>query len=271
MRRAAVAGQFYPADREELNSLIHDIFLHPLGPGRIPALVDDGPRRIKGGVVPHAGYIYSGPVASHFYYDLAIDGYPETFIIIGPNHYGVGSGIATTVEDFITPYGVARNDKELARKLARGIVDIDPTAHVYEHSIEVQLPFLQFFKKEIKIVPITMLLQEYEAAVELGEIIRDEIKGRDVVVIASSDFSHYVPKNVAYANDHLAIDRILNRDVKGLYKTIYKHNITMCGYGPVSAMLIATVGNVKLLKYATSGDVHPMGEVVGYAAIKVEK
>ncbi len=271
MRKAAVAGQFYPSDREELDSLIHNLFVHPLGPGKVPSLVGDGPRRLIGGVVPHAGYIYSGAVASHFYYNLALDGYPETFIIIGPNHYGVGSGVATTLEDFSTPYGVARNDKELTRRIARGIVDIDPTAHIYEHSIEVQIPFLQFFKKEIKIVPITMLLQEYEIAIELGNIIKDEIEGRDVVIIASSDFSHYVPKNVAYANDHLAIDKILKRDVKGLYNTIYKRNITMCGYGAVSAMLTATVGDVKLLKYATSGDVHPMNEVVGYAAIKVER
>ncbi len=273
MRHPAVAGQFYPSTREGLDTLIRDLFLHPLGPGNLPTLVNDGERKIEGGIVPHAGYIYSGPVASHFYHDLALDGYPDVFVIIGPNHYGVGSGIATTFDDFLTPYGVARVDKELAKNIARDIVDIDDEAHRYEHSIEVQIPYLQFFKKEIKIVPITMLIQEMEAAVEVGKIIRESVNslGRDAVIIASSDFSHYVPKNIAYKRDAMAIDRIVKRDIEGFYRTIFENKITICGYGPITAMLTATRGKVELLKYATSGDVQPMDEVVGYASFKVVK
>ena len=273
MRHPAVAGQFYPGTREGLDTLIRDIFMHPLGPGNLPTLVSDGERKIEGGVVPHAGYIYSGPIAAHFYHNLALDGYPEVFIILGPNHYGMGSGIATTFDDFLTPYGVARIDKALAKSIAREIIDIDPVAHTYEHSIEVQIPFLQFFKKEIKIVPIVMLIQEMDAAVEVGKIIREGVDslGRDAVIIASSDFSHYVPKNVAYKRDSMAIDRIVKRDVNGFYRTIYQNNITICGYGPITAMLTATRGKVELLKYATSGDVQPMNEVVGYASMKVVK
>jgi len=271
MRVPAVSGQFYPSERNELDSLIRELYLHPLGPGEIPTLVQDGERRIKGGVVPHAGYIFSGPVAAHFYASLAKDGFPESFIIIGPNHYGVGSPIALSMEDFLTPYGVARIDKELAKSIAKEFVDIDEQAHRYEHSIEVQLPFLQFLKREIKFVPIAMLSQEYEMAVELGKVLRDAIDGKDVVIIASSDFSHYVPKKVAYANDMRAIEKILKGDVKGLYDVIYRYGISMCGYGAVAAMLTATGGRGKLLKYATSGDVQPMNEVVGYAAIKVER
>ncbi len=270
MRYPAVAGQFYPADEKELDVLIRELYLHPLGPGEIPALVQDGPRKIKGGVVPHAGYVFSGPVAAHFYHELAHDGFPESFIIIGPNHYGVGSPIALTMEDFATPYGVARIDRELAKELAKELVDVDSTAHRYEHSIEVQLPFLQFLKREIKFVPITMLSQEYEVAVELGKVIREVTEGRDVVIIASSDFSHYVPRNSAYSRDSMAIEKIIAGDIRGLYDVIYRYNITMCGYGPVAAMLTATRGRGKLLKYATSGDVQPMSDVVGYAAIKVE-
>ncbi len=271
MRRAAVAGQFYPSNDKELEILIRELFLHPLGPGNIPTLSPDGPRKIIGGVVPHAGYIFSGPVAAHFYHALAKDGFPETFIILGPNHYGVGSGIAVATEDFKTPFGVAKIDRELAKEIARDIVDMDNYAHRYEHSIEVQLPFLQFFKRNIKFVPISMLLQEYEVAIEVGRIIRDAIGGRDAVVIASSDFSHYVPKDWAYKHDALAIEKIVEGDIKGLYKVLAEHRITMCGYGPVAAMLEATKGKAKILKYATSGDVQPMGDVVGYAAIKVER
>ncbi len=271
MRPPAVAGQFYPATAEELDSLIPDLFLHPLGPGKLPVFSTDGPRRIEGGIVPHAGYIFSGPVAAHFYAALAEDGYPDTFVILGPNHYGLGSGISISTDDFQTPYGVVRNDKELAKSIAREIIAVDEDSHRYEHSIEVQLPFLQHFRRDISFVPITMLLQEEEIAVEVGKIVRQAIEesGKDVVVIASTDFSHYVPKKKAYKNDALAIERIVNRDISGLYRVIYRHRITMCGYGPVAAMLTATRGSVEILKYATSGDVHPMDDVVGYASFKV--
>ncbi len=271
MRYPAVAGQFYPGERKELQIMLSQLFIHPLGPGEVPSLSPDGPRKIIGGVVPHAGYIFSGPVAAHFYAALAKDGFPDTFIIIGPNHYGIGSGVAVTLEDFITPLGRVQIDRELAKEIAREMVDIDDYAHRYEHSIEVQLPFLQFFKREIKFVPISMLIQEYEIAIELGKIIKDAIEGKDVVVIASSDFSHYLPRQDAYRKDALAIEKILKGDKRGLYDVIAKHNITMCGYGPITAMLTATGGKATLLKYATSGDVQPMQDVVGYAAIKVEK
>jgi len=273
MRAPAVAGQFYPSTEDELNSLFSDLFIHPLGAGRIPQYNPEGERLIEGGIVPHAGYVYSGPIASHFYASLAEDGYPDTFVIIGPNHYAAGSGVATTLEDFSTPYGVARIDRELAKSITKELVAVDELAHKYEHSIEVQLPFLQFFKVDIKIVPITMAIQEQVIAEGLGKIIRDAISesGKDVVVIASTDFSHYVPKKKAYKNDALAIERIVNRDISGLYKVIYRKNITMCGYGPVAAMLTATHGKVELLKYATSGDIQPMEEVVGYASFKVNR
>jgi hypothetical protein len=271
MREQAVAGEFYPLEQDELRRSIELSFLHPLGYGRIPELQNKRGGRILGGVVPHAGYVYSGPVASHFYAELAQDGFPETFIIIGPNHTGIGSMVAITMEDFKTPFGVARIDKDLAKLIHREIVDLDSMAHSYEHSIEVQLPFLQFFKKEIKIVPIVMMAQEYEFAVELAKIIRDAISGRDVVIIASSDFSHYVPRDIAYENDMKGIEKILKGDVKGFYEALRRYNITACGYGPISTMLLATGGRARLLKYATSGDVFKMGEVVGYASIAVER
>jgi len=272
MRQPAVAGQFYSGSKGDLLEQIKDCYLGPLGPGELPKL-GEGPRTIKGLVVPHAGYVYSGQVAAHSYFALAKESLPESFIILGPNHTGMGNPIALTTEDFDTPLGVAKTDKGLAKALLRDIIFDDPMAHRLEHSIEVQLPFLQHLKSEIKFVPISMGMQDYESANEVGKVIASATKGKDVVVIASTDFSHYVPKDYAYEKDRLAIDKILALDPKGLYKVVEKERISMCGYGPVMAMLSAAKLNgakeVKLLKYATSGDVQRMRDVVGYGAISV--
>lgn len=271
MREPAVAGEFYPSEPDELRRSIELAFLHPLGPGRVPSLSERREGRIVGGVVPHAGYMYSGPVAAHFYYELARDGFPETFIIIGPNHTGMGSLVSITMDDFRTPFGIARVDRELAERIHRDVVDIDRDAHAYEHSVEVQLPFLQFFRREIRFVPIVMMAQDYEFAEALARIISEAIDGKDAVIIASSDFSHYVPREVAYGNDIKGIERILAGDVRGFYEALRKYRISACGYGPIATVLLATRGKARLLKYATSGDVFRMEEVVGYASIAVER
>lgn len=271
MREPAVAGQFYPENPDDLKRTIEQSFLHPLGPGKVPLLSEVRLGRIVGGIVPHAGYIYSGPVAAHFYSALAQDGFPETFIIIGPNHTGIGSMVSLYLDDFKTPLGIVRVDRELGKKLRKDIVDLDPSAHIYEHSVEVQLPFLQFFKKDIKFVPIVMMAQDYEFAYALSGIIKDAIDDRDVIVIASSDFSHYVPKRSAYERDSYAIKTILEKNIKEFYNSLEKYDISICGYGPIATMLMATNGRPELLKYATSGDVFPMNDVVGYASFKVER
>jgi AmmeMemoRadiSam system protein B len=270
MRYASVAGQFYSGTETALRKEIEDCFLHELGPGRIPNLNPDGQRRIRGIVSPHAGFMYSGPVAAHGFAALVEDGMPEVFVIIGPNHHGVGSGVAITTHDFETPLGVMKNDKELAAAIRKGIVDDSMLAHRHEHSIEVQLPFIQYFSGDRKIVPISMLMQDHKSAVQVGQVIREAIGNRDAVVIASTDFSHYVAPDVAKEQDMLAIDQILQLNPKGLYDVVRKNRITMCGFGPVMAMLEAVQGSeAKLLKYANSGDVHAMSEVVGYASILV--
>ncbi len=231
-----------------------------------------GPRSIVGAVCPHAGFMYSGPVAAHVFCALANDGFPETFVIIGPNHTGMGAMVATTIEDFSMPMGVVPVDKDLAQKMVQGIVSDDLLAHRGEHSLEVQLPFIQHLQPSAKIVPISMGLQDYKTAKEVGEIIAKETQGRDIVTIASTDFSHYIPQEIAEKRDKLAIDRILDLDPKGLYNTVTKENISMCGFGPVMAMLIASKGRkAELLKYSTSGDVQPMREVVGYAGIVIRR
>lgn len=271
MRRPAVAGQFYSDDGAALKREIEKCFMDPLGPGRIPSLAEGG-RSILGMVVPHAGYMYSGPVAAHAYAKLAEDGFPKTFVVMGPNHTGRGSGIAVASDDFQTPLGTVPLDRELAKLVARDLVDQDDEAHRAEHSIEVQLPFLQYFSPKFKVVPICMGIQDLDSAVSVGKTIRSAIKGRDVVVIASTDLSHYVRRDVAKKKDSMVIDAIKAMDSNALYRAVEDNNISMCGYGPVIAMMTAcSGGRAQVLKYATSGDVTPMNEVVGYVAAVIGK
>jgi AmmeMemoRadiSam system protein B len=271
MRRPSVAGQFYAADETALRGQIEKCFMDPLGPGKLPKLTK-GNRSILGGVVPHAGYMYSGAVAANLYGRLAEDGFPKTFVILGPSHTGRGSGLAVATDDFQTPLGIVHVDRELANEVRRDIVDEDAEAHRYEHSIEVQLPFLQYFSNDFKLLPICMGFQDYDSAVSLGNTLKGAIKGKDVVVIASTDLSHYVPKEVAKKKDAMVLDAIRAMDAKSLFKAVKENNISMCGYGPVIATMTAcSGGTATLLKYATSGDVSPMSEVVGYAAVVIGK
>lgn len=271
MRSPAVAGQFYPYGPDQVREEIERLFLSGLGPGEVPELNEGGARTIAGAVVPHAGYTYSGPVAAHVYAALAKDGFPETFVVIGPNHSGFGSPVAMTTENFRTPLGTVNIDTEITERLGRLVVD-DPTPHRYEHSIEVQLPFIQYFKEDVKFVPISMAAQDYETAAEVANELKNACQGRDVVILASTDFSHYVPASVAQKQDHAVIDRILSMDAPGVYDTVVRKDVSMCGYGPVMTMMLASGGSrAELLKYATSGDVVPMSDVVGYAAITVRK
>lgn len=270
MRYPIVAGQFYEDNEPALRTQVEECYTSFLGPGKVPDLAATRIPSIKGIVSPHAGYMFSGPVAAHGFSALAKEGFPETFIIIGPNHTGMGAGVGMTYQDFQTPFGVAKVDRELAMKISTGIIEDSIASHRHEHSLEVQLPFIQHLQPDMRFVPICMMLQDWKTAREVGRIIRESIAGKDVVVIASSDFSHYVSPETARAKDDIAIQKILKLDAKGLYSACAKHNISACGYGPIMAMLEAVKGSsAELLKYATSGDVRPMAEVVGYASIIV--
>ncbi len=200
-----------------------------------------------------------------------MDGFPETFVIIGPNHYGTGSPVATTTDDFRTPLGTIKTDEDIVGRLGKLIVD-DPSSHRMEHSIEVQIPFIQYFSKDAKIVPIAMAAQDYETAMEVADELKHACKGKDVVFIASTDLSHYIPAEEAERKDRMVVEKILALDIPGIYDVVVRQDISMCGYGPTMAMLKASGGNkAELLKHATSGDSMPMSEVVGYAAIKVTR
>lgn len=265
MRQPTVAGQFYPLNPKILKKEISKYF----------SGIGTSQRNVIGAVVPHAGYIYSGSVAAHVY---AVLPKADTYIILGPNHTGMGSLVSVSQDTWLTPLGKVETDIELAKLLAGTIVDFDELAHIYEHSIEVQLPFLQYrFGNDFEILPVCMGLQDEEIAVEIGnEIARAVLEsGKKVVIIASSDFTHNQPADIARDVDHYLIKAILDMDIPEFYRRRAEKNISACGYGPIAAMLTATsalgVKKNSLLKYATSGDITgDMSAVVGYAAIIVE-
>jgi len=274
IRKPAVAGLFYEIDPDSLRKQIEWCFKHSLGPGNIPKI--GSKRNIKGVIAPHAGYVYSGPVAAHTYHEIAEDGFPETFVILCPNHTGMGSGVSTMNQgSWETPLGLADIDGEFADLMIKnaGIIDSNPEAHLKEHSAEVQLPFLQYINPDFQFVPVTMWMQDIETATEIGVSIEKTAKelGRDVVVIASTDFTHYQPQEIAHKQDMKVIDAIKAMDEKRMMNRVMELNVTMCGYGPVAATMVAskkmgaTLCEVK--KYATSGDATgDQSSVVAYAS-----
>ena len=261
MRRAVVAGQFYESDAEALRGRVE---------GYIAATEVEIFEEIKGAVVPHAGYVYSGQVAAHVYAALPS---AKTYVILGPNHQGIGSTVAVSTDTWSTPLGEVEIDKDLINMLPDSI-DRDEVAHRYEHSIEVQLPFLQYKFKDFKIVPICMSLQDEGAAKKIGAKLGNVLKDEDVVILASSDFTHYEPDQVARKKDHKIIESILEMDVSALHSRIYNLRASVCGYVPIATMMETTralsAKGGALLKYATSGDVTgDYSSVVGYAGIVI--
>ncbi len=285
MRYPAVAGAFYEGTRASLLKQIERCYTSPLGPGHLPT-PGEGARRLVGLVCPHAGYQYSGPVAAHSYAALAADGLRGSYVVLGPNHYGAGAPLATTRHDWETPLGVVPIDPALLKAVGKPPVEDDVAAHRHEHSIEVQLPFLQHLSADPKFVPVCMAFQEYEIAAEVGELVASAVKDRDALVVASSDFSHIgmnysqIPPRGKTApgwakeQDAKALERILALDPKGLQDRVARDDISMCGYGPVTAMLVAAkklgAKEARLLKYGSSSDVSGDADMaVGYGAIAV--
>ena len=280
LRKARVAGSFYSGTKTALTSEIEHCFTHRLGPGQLPTLAKVGERKLVGLICPHAGYMYSGPVAAKSYFELADDGRPSTIVIIGPNHTGEGSGVSMMPEGvWETPLGQVEVDEETASVISRAsdMIDLDDRAHLYEHSIEVQLPFLQYvLKTGFQFVPICMMMQDQETSAEVGKAVGEALKGRDGLVIASSDMTHYESADSAKRKDRLAIDAILALDDARLQETVESHRITMCGHGPVASAIAASkILNAKaarLLGYSTSGDITgDDSAVVGYLAASIHK
>jgi AmmeMemoRadiSam system protein B len=276
VRRPCQAGAFYAGTTESLKKQIEDCFLHELGPGKIPEVVKAGPRHVIGLVCPHAGYMYSGPVAAHAYYRLAIDGKPDVVVLLGPNHTGYGSALAVMNEGYwSTPLGDVEVDGESANRIVQEshIVDVDDSPHKFEHSIEVQLPFLQYlYGSQFKIVPICFLMQDLTSAREVGHAVTKVLAEKNALIIASSDMTHYEPHQRAEKKDRLALKALEEMDEAKFYSTIEAHNMSVCGYGPIATLTAAAkilgAKEAKLLCYKTSGDVTgDYSSVVGYAAV----
>lgn len=275
IRKPAVAGMFYAGTARELQQQIEWCYNHELGPGVTARVNSQGPREIVAIVVPHAGYSYSGPIAAHAYKELADDGVFGTAVILGPNHTGYGPPVSVWAGDsWITPLGEVEIDKRLAQGLLRPGITADEAAHIHEHSVEVQLPWLQQLYKKLKIVPITMMAQDMATARLLGKAISEACA--DQVIIASSDFSHYEPYSIATRKDSSVIEAILALDEEELYGRCEYLNCSMCGFGPVAAAIVAAkeakTSRASLLKYATSGDTSgDFSRVVGYGAIVIRR
>jgi len=280
IRHPTQAGTFYASSQQSLRTQIEECFKHELGPGALPKVADKSLQRIVGLVSPHAGYVYSGPVAAHGYHRLAGDGKPDVVVLFGPNHTGSGSALAVMREGvWRTPLGDVEIDTATADLISRAseIIDVDDSAHAFEHSIEVQLPFLQFlYGSAFRFVPICFLMQDLQSSREVGSAVAKALEGKNAVVIASTDMTHYEPQRMAEKKDRAAIEGVLKLDEEGLYSTIEAQRMSMCGYGPTIAAITAAKAlgakKAELLCYKTSGDiVGDYSAVVGYASLVFTK
>ena len=280
IRRPIVASQFYENDAETLKAQLNACFLHKLGPQTLPNInKTPHPRKIIGLITPHAGYHYSGPVAASAYYQLAQDGKPDTAILIGPNHTGHGSPLAIMRQGhWQTPLGNIEINTPMADELLQKNphLNIDELSHQFEHSLEVQLPFLQFlYGNTFKIVPLCIQPQDYPTALKIAHTLTKTLKNTNTIVIASSDMTHYEPAKTATAKDQAILKKIIELDAKGFYNTVQTQNITACGFMPITSLIIyakSICAHAEQLNYHNSGDITgDPSNVVGYAAVSFKK
>lgn len=264
MREPIVAGRFYPGEAEDLHTVI-DGYLEGIKPqSALPATAV---------IAPHAGYIYSGKVAAQ---TLASVNIPETVLLIGPNHTGKGSSAALSGQSWVTPLGVVPANTELVHLILKNsqIITSDDIAHRFEHSLEVQLPFLQTLQPKLSLVALTLGHHSYERCEEIAESLYQSMKqykGRTLIV-ASTDMNHYEARSVSSAKDKLALKAIEAMDPYALYSTVYNNKISMCGVIPVVVTLLICLRmgaeSATVSDYMDSGDVSgDTGQVVGYAGV----
>jgi len=282
IRDARYAGSWYDGSESKLKETLKTFFeTDDRGPKKIPQINKDGPREIIGIVSPHAGYVYSGAIAAHSYAEVALDGKPDTFIVVGIDHRGVGTSPASIQIDggWKTPLGTVKINNSIASKIlssAKKITD-SPGAHRLEHSLELQVPFIQYiYGSDIEIVPIIISSGSLSVFQDVGAAIGGSCEGTNTVLIASTDFTHMESANDAKEQDQKAIDAILKLDEDMLYNTVKNNRISMCGYGSTSAVIAASkkMGATKatLIKYGHSGEVSgDNNQVVGYGSIKITK
>ncbi len=264
-RMPAVAGQFYPDDPQQLRGMLR------------PWLDSDFPRRPAAGVVvPHAGYVYSGAIAGATFARIEV---PQRVVILGPNHHGLGHPAAVYAEgNWLTPFGSVPVDAAFAAALLRSCpgTAADPGAHRLEHSLEVQVPFLQLCNDRLRIVPICLGRLSLADLLAIGEGLGGLIAadGEPTLIVASSDMTHYEPGEVARRKDLRAIDEVLRLDPEGLLRTVQADHTTMCGVLPATVLLAAAgrlgCKEAELIRYGNSGDVTgDQREVVGYAGVAI--
>jgi len=273
-RPPAVAGQFYASDGATLARQVESCFTDARGPGALPTRHRSPDRRIAAAIVPHAGYEYSGAIAAHVYARLAAERPPATVLVLGVDHYGLSRGASLSARPWLTPIGPTAVDAELVRALESPPVEVDEAAHLREHSIEVQLPFLEYVLPKPRFVPLEVRFGPYEFLSEVADVVRRAVADRDVLLLASTDFSHYVSPSDAERLDRLAIDAILASDPRRLYETVAEHDISMCGVAPTTVLLAVLAGTAlepRLLRWGHSGEVAASSRVVGYAAIVLER
>src|SRR3989454_12189675 len=257
----AVAGRFYPADAGELTKQIQE---YVSDAGSSPK------KTVRACLVPHAGYIYSGAVAGAVFAALEL---PKRIIVLGVRHFPRGQPLAILSEGaWQTPLGLAPVDAELAAELKRAcpLLREDAVAHSTEHSLEVQLPFLQVLVPQFRFVPVALGTIRYEELCDVGEAVAQVVAAHEkekVFILATSDMNHYEDDTTTRRKDHKAIEQILKLDPRGLYDTVRQEKISMCGLGPAVATLTAAgrlgTARAELVKYATSADVTGVGWEAG--------
>lgn len=264
-RQPAVAGQFYPGSEEKLRASLSQL---------LPAKAS--PQQVMGIISPHAGYVYSGAIAGKLFSRVAI---PDTILIIGPNHHGTGAAAALYPDgEWLTPLGATAINSRLNSLLLQHTpyIQSDSVAHRLEHSLEVQLPFIQYLRPAATISALCIGHGDYPPLRDIGLGIADAIReyGEEVLIVASSDMTHYESAVSARLKDELALERALALDGKGLLEVCQVRGITMCGVVPATVMIEAVLGlgatKAGLVAYGTSGDVTGDNQqVVGYAAVTV--
>lgn len=278
IRRSAYAGSWYEGTRESLLKQMESLFKGGLGIGDVPKLGEYDPK-LLGLVVPHAGYVYSGMAATWAYGEAAKHGARDTVVVMGPDHHMASTGFATMSEGvWRTPLGDVEVDKQTVSLLLSyaPFVEDNPYAHSFEHSIELQLPFLQLiYGGSFKIVPIIIHDFELKKNIELGKALAKALENKKSIVIASSDMSHYVPANEAEEKDMVTIRAIESLDEKRVHSVASSYE-SLCGLGPVVALITCVKENgcsrASLLKYYHSGEISgDYSGVVGYSSIAFYK
>lgn len=267
LRSPAVAGQFYPGNETSLIKTLDAL---------IPEIQPAVKTEALAVVAPHAGYIYSGGVAGETIGQVRV---PESVIILGPNHTGHGAPIALMDHgSWAMPMGEVPINKELTAQILvnSSLIKVDDTAHRFEHSLEVQVPFLQYLQKNLSIAPIVVSHVSYETCVAVGQGLAAAVRsyGKPVLMVSSTDMSHYESRQEASAKDSLALDRIKALDAKGLYDTVIDRRISMCGFMPTTVTIIAALAlgakKAALVRYTDSGETSgDTSQVVGYAGLVI--